>query len=615
MTLDLQGMKNLFRKGMSYAKDNFSSAFYSFDDNLANYVLNLADNAPDTTTLFNAIFMASHVKAWSSLFTAPKLLPPGYEFQHTGIQFGVGPVEWYFFYGLTGTPGVNETGLNLTFFRLDIAPPAVVKEMGIDPSNACCWGIMGGYGTKEKWTGIPAMEWFPMKYVQPDYATFSLTGKGTNVSATLESLIPMQFSVNVSFLDSNSQAQTIKAKLIALTPPTANFPYACQCGYGLGTMYYSYTNMSLTMGLNGSPEMVGQGWIDHQLLKSGIVDGFYMQAIQSASQTLVKQKSGGWLWFAVQDNQTGLQYMFMHKFGTKDFKDDIRLNEDIRLDLVNVYKEGVPYFFPEAKSMKASVTKIKMVETIQVPELNLSLPSKYKITLPGGKKIVLENITAPNIYPCSFASYETPAHVYDELGNLIGQGLIEANFYLDEKTLFKRYIASAGGDPEEPGKVDLLLNASTPSGFRKFLAFCVFLTPLWIFAVALIYVFRKDDGMRHKRLFTAVLVIIFATIIVNIYSEWSFRSKYIYKEKYQNQNMACDENDVNCGNSCCPKNHPVCCEDGCCPPNTVCGDNGRLCCPKTHPDASFDVSIDAWTCRCTEKSCPSRSKCVAGRCV
>jgi len=533
MSLTLQQMKILFKEGMDYAKENFSSLFYTFDEKLANYLLDLADKAPDMTTLFNVVFMASNVKAWSSMFTAPKLLPTGYELQHTGVQFGVGPVEWYFLFATATDADGKQYGVNITFFRLDIAPPHVIKKANLDPSTACCWGIMGGYGTNDSWIGIPSLKWFPMQYTETSYSTFILKGSEpqNNMNFVLQSIIPMQFDVLIEFNDSNNQKQSIRANMVATAPPQANFPYACQCGYGLGTMYYSYTDMLVNLSINAGANMSGQGWIDHQLIKGGIVDGLYMQASQLVADTLSKQKSGGWLWFALQDNQTGIQYMFLHKFGDKDFVDDIKPNKNIPLDIINVYKKGVPYFFSDAPSIRAEDTRVEMVESVEVPSLNLSLPTKYKITLPGGKKVFLKNFTQPNIYPCAFASYETPANLYDETGNIIGRGLIEANFYLDAHTMFKRYIEAAGGDPTNKKHLDLLLYANKQSGIRKFLAFIIFLIPLWIIIAGLVYILHKNDGERHKRAIVAIIVIIAAYMLITSISNAQFRNDYVYKVK------------------------------------------------------------------------------------
>jgi len=498
--LDLNGIKNLYAQGVAYVKKKNSSPLFTKEDKYLDYVSSLVNKATDLTTLMSAIWMSNYSKYWSSSFNAPKNVPSDKLLQHTGIQFGYGGQGWYFFSGVAET-----VTYNLTFFRVEIAPPQVVADAGIDPSEAVRWWVLGGYGTipapnsPSVWNSI-ASELIYMKYTQNSSSTFTLTGSGNNVGATISSSVPMTFNLDLNW--KNTSNHTMQIVMNALAPPSPNFLNACQCGFGLGNWYYSYTNMNVQVSVENGKVQTGRGWVDHELIKPGIANNYTMQALQVLTNT---SASPGWLWFSIQDDQTGLQYMFSHPFGKQVYADGVKLNQNITADIVNVYKDGATYINPTRTDMDQADLKIQMIETVSVPSLGLNLPSKYNITLPGGKEVVLEIATAPNVYTSTFASYETPAILYDTMQNRIGQGLIEANFYLDNPTLAKRYIIAAGGDPNDSDQYNLVLNTldGKPSGWQKFLALMIVLIPFWLLLLALVFILHKKSG-RSTRIGLAI---------------------------------------------------------------------------------------------------------------
>jgi len=500
---NLQQLKDLYKQGMNHARNKFSSVFFSKDDKLCDYQLQLADKATDLTTLMNVISMNNNT--WASSFGSPKAICTGCELQKTGIQFGVGDSEWYFLYGIAGN-----YSFNLSFFKQEIAPPEVVETVTDDRNEAVRWCILGGFGTinPKVWYSIPA-EYIYLKYVQPTYSTFSLSGSGKFVSSALfQTTIPMQFQATLDFTDSENKSHNLTVFMTSNTPPVADMPNSCACSVGLGTLYYSYTDMNVSV----TTEMgsgTGNGWIDHQLLKTGWAKGWYNQALQSVVSILSDSVSSGWLWFAVQDYESGLQYMLTHLFGKKFYQDDIHLNENIDMQLINVYKEGVTYFTPDEVSMASSDLKVQMIETILVNGINM--PSKYSITLPGGKQVILALASAPNIFPVPHAPYECPAYLYDSTGTkIIGVGLIEANYYFTNKVFAQRIITASGGNPEDTSQVNIVLNGILPKQtfWKNSLSFLAVLIPLWIIIGIAIFVLYRKDKRRIRLMLSLVLVLI-----------------------------------------------------------------------------------------------------------
>jgi hypothetical protein len=203
--------------------------------------------------------------------------------------------------------------------------------------------------------------------------------------------------------------------------------------------------------------------------------------------------------------------MLTHFFNKKFYQDDVQLQQNISSDIANVYQDGVPYFSPTTPDMDVGDMTMEMVSTVPNPVASINLPSKYKITLPGGKKVILAIATAPNVYPTAFAPYETPALLYDETGqNVIGTGLIEANFYFTNDVFAKRIIQQAGGDPNNPTEFNTVMNTleKSQSGWQKFLGFLIGLLPLWIILIMIAVVFKSKGDKKIKAMFMVAILLI-----------------------------------------------------------------------------------------------------------
>lgn len=504
--LDLNAIKSLYTKGVSYAKKKYNSPFFDRDDNMFELQQQLVNQATTITEVMNAIWMPN--STWSTRFKSPKAICDGCELDYTGIQFGTGHIGWYFLYGVAG----NIT-FQVSFFRLEIAPPEVIKNEMIDPSEAVRWIVLGGFGQLGgigTWYTIPA-EWVYLKYTQPTSSTFSLAGTGTNVNVSFSSLIPMQFDLNLSYSDTNKNPHTLIVHMTAISPPSPNFKNSFSGGAGLGTFYYSYTNMNITISADNSELQQGSGWIDHQFLKTGVADTVYVQALQTLASLISKNITGGWLWISIIDNESGLQYMIVHFFGTKFYADDVKINTRLRLDIINVYKNGVAYFKPTQKGMNYRDCKVVPIQTTLVNGVNL--PSKYNIVLPGGKQCILSLAGQPNVYPTATAPYENPSILYDLNMKTIGIGIIEANGYFTNDVYAQRELAQAG----ETGEISLDIVKKSiekpQSTWQKIFGVLTALLPLWIILLIIFFVLIKKDK-RKVRLWIVLCVVLIVIMTV-----------------------------------------------------------------------------------------------------
>lgn len=517
--LDLNGIKALFAKGIQHAKDNFPIGLFSRNDQLCNYQLSLVNKAEDLTTLMNAISIKNPV--FQSAFKGPKPIPRGSEIAHNPIQFGVGNVGWYFNYGVAG-----DICFVLSFSRTEIAPPSVVEEEKLDPSEAVRWNLGGGFGKiGGPWYNLPG-EAFYMKYSQENFATFSIAGGGSQITnamlasrqadPSLPNANPLQFIMSADFVSpTDGKSHSISVTMIANVPPAPNVPNSCgQCANDMGSMYYSYTDMDVLVKVDNQSQQAGKGWIDHQLFKNGIPRSLMAQAQASVANTLINPISGGWLWFAIQDYESNIQYMFCHFFVTKFYKDAIKLNENIPMQLINVYKNGQTHFNPTRTDMDISDLDVRLVKTVNVN--GLDLPAEYNITLPGGRPVIFTLASSPDQYLVPFAPYENPALLYNAADtgrtNPIGIGIIEANGYLTNDQYALRYIKAAGGNVTDQASLSMVSKAMSPNltqtGLQRFAAFLIVLIPLWLIIIALIFVLHSKKDRRTRLMIAIALLLI-----------------------------------------------------------------------------------------------------------
>jgi hypothetical protein len=522
----MDNIKSTFREGVKYALKKYSSILYSRDDDFFKYQDGLLEKANTLTEIMNVIWLATYSSTWNYAFEAPQNVQGDGVFSLSNVQYGISPTEWYFFYGIAG-----KYCFNITFIRIPISP--LIKD---DKYNI--WTVNGGYGIASE--NKQERTWFRLKpeyifmdYTKTSYSTFNLSGKSdqTPLKISLNNTEPMTFGINISFDAIEGGNHNIDIIMKANSPPSPNAQGACLgCSGNIGSMYYSYTNMAVQMKVGGDEKVyTGIGWQDHQLIKGGIPVGLKNQALMAVTNTLLRAVTGGWTWYAIQDLESGIQYMLTHFYIDKFYKDDIpsKLNtkENIKPQMVNVYKDGIAYFNPTEDDIDSNDTRIYLLETVEnpdktftIPENKPLLPSKYDITLPGGKEVVLEIATLPNVYPIAPAPYETPAYVKNEKGVVIGVGLIEANGYFTNEEMAKRAIIQAGGDPDDKKSVEMLENMilKKQKWYQKLLSFIIAGIPILVFILSLVFVFKNGKHKKELDGKTKVLIAVFVNTLVYV---------------------------------------------------------------------------------------------------
>jgi hypothetical protein len=212
--------------------------------------------------------------------------------------------------------------------------------------------------------------------------------------------------------------------------------------------------------------------------------------------------SGGWLWTTVIDYESGIQYMLVYYFH-QFYQDTVKLGDKIKPQIVNEYKQGVVY-----QNRKAEM----VLEEVYTDDLyGINLPQKYRITLPGGKVVVLKKCTTgSNRYPIPPAPVENIGFVYNENEDtIIGGGVLEANLWLNNKQISQNYAQSVSFVNSSP-PLSLILKGfeNKPNVGYKILAFLYVLLPLWIITVILVITFCKKEGRTSRFIVSCVVFIL-----------------------------------------------------------------------------------------------------------
>lgn len=503
--LDVNGVKQLYLKGIEHAKKNYNNPFSSKLEELCEFQKKVIQESLDIDRIMNAIWIPNPV--FENSFFDAKAMCTGCELQYTPVQFGHGNTGWYFVYAIAG-----DYAYNFSAFRVEIAPPDVVD---FDRSEAVRWIVLGGYGkVGGEWYSLQP-KWLYLKYTEPSYSTFSLEGSNQETSFYFGSSVPMQFDLRLEYTDMKGNKQKLISSLRGNTAPSANFPGAYGGFLGTASMYYSYTDVDISLSINDGKMQTGKGWIDHQLAKSGLPNTFYKKALKGALSALSENKSRGWLWFGVQDFESGLQYMFLHFFNpSKTYSEDVQKNQPLELHMINVYKKGVPYFFPTQSEMDAKNAKIVMTAT--TPYNGVELPISYDITLPGGKEVKLAIACKElNIYPVPHACYESPAFLYDKSGKyIIGIGLIEANWYLPYEVISQRYNTYTGQTQDANLSVIKTGLAPPQTFWQKTYSMLVVLYPLWLLIILGTFILHKKEDRKLRLILSIILVLIITAILM-----------------------------------------------------------------------------------------------------
>ena len=512
--LTLANLKKLFKDGMDYANQN-SSWFYPPIDDLDEIQNDLVQKATDLTTMVSAVRITN--PNIGAAYWTPKPVCDNCMLKNSQPLWGQAPIGWYFFVGNFGNMAYC-----ITFFRIEIAPPQVFK--GQNRGDAAVWLIGGGYGSQTQWNVLP-YEYIQMKYTPLTYSTFTLVGTGSKYfgDCYLKSTTPMAYTFSVDYKDQKGVSHSVQATQQSLTPPQQAALNGFILGIlpGMGSLYWSYTDMDVTFVVNGSVHNNGKGWMDHQNLKlanpTGLIQGStrLSQVLYTVGKTLAKPSIVGWTWMFIQDMESGIQYMLSTELPKNYHSVPSSFKPGLVLPtarICNIYKEGVPYNNPGAcNDVRIEVSKVQIVG-------GHPYPLEYNITLPGGKQVVSRAVYGLNLFPNGpQVSCESPGVVFDKTGTKkIGYSILEINGPLTFAEMGMQSLVLAGGDIKSQTSMNAIEKGQKgyqPTN-RKVVAWLITLLPFIIFVLLIILIFvGKKNRWAKLGLFISVSMVVYSVLL------------------------------------------------------------------------------------------------------
>jgi len=522
--LSLDQLKKLHSDGMDYAVKNTSWFFPAISD-LVSFQKQNIQNAKTLNQFMAAVSIAP--PSFVSAFDVPKPLCSNCLLATTNPQYGQGLTGWFFLVGNFYLAGVK-MAYNFTFVRVEIAPPGAVKLQ--DRNEAVRWSVIGGYGTgPSDWHTIP-LDYIYMKYNKLSYSTFTLESVDSQPGEWVQSCYfkttqPMTISFSVQFKDAKGANHSVQATQISRVPPMRNAPHALvKFGLpGLASMYWSYTDMDVTAVIDNVNYSGGKGWMDHQTFKIGGVRGPFPGSVTSVPafvtvlNTLFKPKPVNWTWMFIQDEQTGIQYMLSANLpkGYNDNPSTFKPGFVMKAGSCNVYKDAVPYNKPSMCS--DARIEVSSVQTVD----GHPYPLEYKVTLPGGKKVISRAVYGLNLFPNPGGqmSCESIGVVYDETGkNTIGYSVLEINGPLSNDEVNRNKLQYMGLNPADQSALNVLNKGGDPNQpvSRKIVAWLIFLLPIILLILFLIFIFAMKDGRRIRFALSVAIAMIMYVVAIGI---------------------------------------------------------------------------------------------------
>jgi len=323
-------------------------------------------NANDIGTLASAVLLLPNRDV-----TVDQISSAKDPLDSTLFQFEQGAIGWYWSYATYKNPNAC---VMYYIVRIEIGSKEIREKYSLPIGSTTLYNVSMGLGIGGAWVRNP------FTVVRGRYDAFSKTSfrftgleMPNNQSFSMETQSLGEFKVDMGFTANglNQHALTIFS---SANRPSFNGQGGCApCVSGLGTMYWSYTDMTTNTAMifnsqDQSPLINGDGWLDHQWLRGTTADSYAMRAlINLQSATSIGGGLGRYIWINL--HLKGVQYM-ISAFPKSTDKIE---NGSSFPATYNVYSVGLDNPLWNRK------TTVAVVETSTVE--SVAFPIKVKFTL------------------------------------------------------------------------------------------------------------------------------------------------------------------------------------------------------------------------------------------
>lgn len=491
--LSLDQLKNLFIEQLDYTEDH-DSILQPANSEQLNILRETAKNVT-TINQLGSLLMVPRVNSNAGF----KPIKPFDKdaLYYTPFQFHRAPLDWFFMYG-----NCDSFAYTFIIFAVSVCNPSIADKYNLSGNQTCLYNLSGGYGIKGgPWITVPYM------FCQAEYnimtqSTLSWKGVFNNnspiLNASFEALSVGNFSININWKN-GSDIVGISSTLSSTQGPFLNGPQGCDpCIAGVGTSYYSYTDMNVVaeVGIQNNIKGTGTGWFDHQWLQMGkFHDNITLAALSNVINYFKTPVVTRWFWLSIQDKVNNVQY------NTVVMPSDI-LNENDSPEFsstatIKYTQIGGPIYLSKSK------TTVKVLESVSIN--GTFLPTKHLVTIRDGDDSVTYIMKAEFgnsiVYlPSGNMNWEGSGTLYDETGiNILGKCFLEANQMESEENLLKTVCSNAG--IKDDYKIFSLKNSKV-SGLVFFISliWLIFCLIICIFILYLVYKLIKTGIKCYKKI-------------------------------------------------------------------------------------------------------------------
>lgn len=427
---NIQKLKQLVLEKYDYISKN-SSFYEPFNKKYFDYMKNKLENSNNLSlaNLFGYSMLISNPALGYGDILPLKTSPV----KTLAFQYNVGLFGWYWIYY---TDKTNKCSFLFLLTRADLVPGYVNNKNNLENGESSLYILTVGCGNKEGYFSTPYI-------VLP--GRFENNGEMINFN-TLENKdgVKLNFKCNtygnitIDFKGKTSSGKdlVLNTNLTTNTTPKFNGKDGCYplCKSGLGSNYWSFTNLKLDDGENfysidkdiQTLSTNGKGWMDRQWTKTSNPNSLYIKLISLFSQRMLG--IGTYLWITIQ--LESVQYLII-------FEGNItNLNVNTKLKgIYNTYtKDSVKF------KQKCTITVKKIGQISELKGVNY--PVTLDISLDNGENFTSsceETGLGYVLDPTNNIHQTSGSIIKDHQGNIVGSGLIEANNLQSSKILNENY--------------------------------------------------------------------------------------------------------------------------------------------------------------------------------
>ena len=427
---NISTLKKLILEKYDYISKN-SGVYQPFNKKYFDFMKNRLQNSNNLTYANLAgysMFISNPTLGYGDIL--PLENPPR---KTLAFQYNVGLSGWYWIYY---TDVTNKCSFLFLLSRVDLVPYYVNNKNNLENGESSLYIITVGCGNKDSYVSTPFTV-LPGKFESTDeIINFNTLENEKGIKLNFKCNTSGNMTIDFKGKTSSGKDLVLNTNLTTNTTPKFNGKDGCYplCKSGLGTNYWSFTNLKLGNGENfyqidTNKQILstnGRGWMDRQWAKTASPNSLFIKLISLFSQGMLG--IGTYLWITVQ--LENVQYLIILEGNISNLNINTKLKA-----IYNIYTKDTVKFKQKCTITVKNVGKISELKGVNYPvtlEIDLDNGEKYISSCEEtGLGFVLD--------PTNNIHQTSGSIIKDLQGNVVGSGLIEANNLQSSEILKENY--------------------------------------------------------------------------------------------------------------------------------------------------------------------------------